>query len=168
MRKTTNMKMSILARALPIILASPHSDTQAKTLIRHIWPIKRPIAESDNRVEIPGADPFKPRRTDGLSSNLDACASYGCVGAGGDKGGCRRLHMVGLTVGHSRRTVLAISSFAGVAGVRGLGAALLGRFLPKLKAPGFIMAGASFSGHTCITGIWPISPSLLGKFPRAH
>jgi hypothetical protein len=28
-------------------------------------------------------DPFKPRRTDGLSSNPDACASYGCVGAGG-------------------------------------------------------------------------------------
>ena len=24
-------------------------------------------------------DPFKPRRTDELSSNPDACASYGCV-----------------------------------------------------------------------------------------
>jgi hypothetical protein len=28
-------------------------------------------------------DPFKPRTTNGLSSNPDACASYGCVGAGG-------------------------------------------------------------------------------------
>jgi hypothetical protein len=28
-------------------------------------------------------DPFKPRVTDGLSGNRDACASYGCVGAGG-------------------------------------------------------------------------------------
>jgi hypothetical protein len=27
-------------------------------------------------------DPFIPRRTDGLSSNIDACASYGCVGVG--------------------------------------------------------------------------------------
>ena len=28
-------------------------------------------------------DPFKPRTTNGLSSNPDACASYGCVDAGG-------------------------------------------------------------------------------------
>ncbi len=28
-------------------------------------------------------DPFKPRTTNGLSSNPNACASYGCVGAGG-------------------------------------------------------------------------------------
>jgi hypothetical protein len=28
-------------------------------------------------------DPFIPRTTDGLSSNIDACSSYGCVGAGG-------------------------------------------------------------------------------------
>jgi hypothetical protein len=30
------------------------------------------------------ADPFKPHRTDGLSSNPNACASYGCVDVGGD------------------------------------------------------------------------------------
>jgi hypothetical protein len=39
------------------------------------------------REETPGQqsrDPFIPRRTDGLSSNIDACASYGCVGVGGD------------------------------------------------------------------------------------
>jgi hypothetical protein len=29
------------------------------------------------------SDRFVPRRTDGLSDNIDACASYGCVGAGG-------------------------------------------------------------------------------------
>jgi hypothetical protein len=29
-------------------------------------------------------DPFKPRTTNGLSSNPDACASYGCVDVGGD------------------------------------------------------------------------------------
>jgi Ni/Co efflux regulator RcnB len=28
-------------------------------------------------------DPFKPRTTNGLSSNRNACASYGCVDAGG-------------------------------------------------------------------------------------
>jgi hypothetical protein len=28
-------------------------------------------------------DPFKPRTTNGLSSNPNACASYGCVDAGG-------------------------------------------------------------------------------------
>ncbi len=28
-------------------------------------------------------DPFKPRTTNGLSGNANACASYGCVGAGG-------------------------------------------------------------------------------------
>jgi hypothetical protein len=37
----------------------------------------------DAIVASPWRDPFKPRRTDGLSSNPDACASYGCVGAGG-------------------------------------------------------------------------------------
>lgn len=26
---------------------------------------------------------FVPPRTDGLSDNIDACATYGCVGAGG-------------------------------------------------------------------------------------
>ncbi len=31
----------------------------------------------------PFHDPFKPRTTNGLSSNPNACASYGCVGAGG-------------------------------------------------------------------------------------
>ena len=34
-------------------------------------------------ANVQAADPFKPRTTDGLSRNRDACASYGCVGAGG-------------------------------------------------------------------------------------
>jgi hypothetical protein len=36
------------------------------------------------RVESASRDPFKPRTTDGLSSNPNACASYGCVDVGGD------------------------------------------------------------------------------------
>jgi len=34
-------------------------------------------------VDSPSPDPFKPRTTDGLSRNPNACASYGCVGVGG-------------------------------------------------------------------------------------
>ena len=37
----------------------------------------------DERILSAWSDPFKPRTTDGLSSNRNACASYGCVGAGG-------------------------------------------------------------------------------------
>jgi hypothetical protein len=37
----------------------------------------------NERVDSAQVDPFKPRRTDGLSSDVNACASYGCVGAGG-------------------------------------------------------------------------------------
>jgi hypothetical protein len=74
------MKMSILSLALGVVLASPvaapasenpygrvhgHRTTHQATIVSN-W-----------------HDPFKPRRTDGLSSNRDACASYGCVGAGG-------------------------------------------------------------------------------------
>jgi hypothetical protein len=36
------------------------------------------------RVESASRDPFKPRITDGLSTNPNACASYGCVDVGGD------------------------------------------------------------------------------------
>jgi hypothetical protein len=36
-------------------------------------------------------------------------------------------------------------------------------FPPQTQGPGF-MAGASFPGITCITGFWPILPSLLGRF----
>ncbi len=36
------------------------------------------------RVESASRDPFKPRTIDGLSSNPNACVSYGCVDVGGD------------------------------------------------------------------------------------
>src|SRR3984957_18859004 len=49
---------------------------------------------------------------------------------------------------------------------RPFGAALLGRFLPRLKA--LASCRGLFPGIMCITGFWPISPSLPGKFPRAH
>jgi hypothetical protein len=47
---------------------------------------QNPIAQiSSNQAaaSAPVKDPFKPRTTNGLSSNRNACASYGCVGAGG-------------------------------------------------------------------------------------
>jgi hypothetical protein len=40
-------------------------------------------AHNDETARSAQVDPFKPRRTDGLSSDVNACASYGCVGAGG-------------------------------------------------------------------------------------
>jgi hypothetical protein len=41
------------------------------------------ISSSQTAASKPLKDPFKPRTTNGLSSNRNACASYGCVGAGG-------------------------------------------------------------------------------------
>ena len=81
------MKTSILALALGVALASPVGAyaSESPNLIKAIANLftgsdhgQRP----DHKTEA-WHDPFKPRRTDGLSSNPDACASYGCVGAGG-------------------------------------------------------------------------------------
>ena len=47
---------------------------------------QNPIAQiSSNQAtaSAPVKDPFKPRTFNGLSSDRNACASYGCVGAGG-------------------------------------------------------------------------------------
>jgi hypothetical protein len=41
------------------------------------------ISSNQTTANKPLHDPFKPRTTNGLSSNRNACASYGCVGAGG-------------------------------------------------------------------------------------
>ena len=41
------------------------------------------ISSSQTAASKPLKDPFKPRTANGLSSNPNACASYGCVGAGG-------------------------------------------------------------------------------------
>jgi hypothetical protein len=41
------------------------------------------ISSSQTAASKPLKDPFKPNKTNGLSNNPNACASYGCVGAGG-------------------------------------------------------------------------------------
>jgi hypothetical protein len=73
------MKTSILLVLLGIMLASPvtayGSDNPYGQVDRH-----RTIHHATHHAM---RDPFKPRTTNGLSSNRDACASYGCVGAGG-------------------------------------------------------------------------------------
>jgi hypothetical protein len=88
------MKTSIISLALGIVLAGPVAayatepasgsapSNQATDLWNRIGdffaaPTTGAKANADT------TDPFKPRTTDGLSSNRDACASYGCVGAGG-------------------------------------------------------------------------------------
>jgi hypothetical protein len=74
------MKMSILYLALGVVLASsvaaPASENPYGRAHGHRT-THRALAVSNWH------DPFKPRTTNGLSSNRDACASYGCVGAGG-------------------------------------------------------------------------------------
>jgi hypothetical protein len=72
------MKTSILPLALNVMLANavaayasenPYGQVQRHRTIHH--------ATHDAMVASPRRDPFKPRRTDELSSNPDACASYG-------------------------------------------------------------------------------------------
>ena len=75
------MKTSILSLALGVALANPAAALRERdTLIGRVHGHRtthRATVVSNRH------DPFKPRRTDGLSSDPDACASYGCVGAGG-------------------------------------------------------------------------------------
>jgi hypothetical protein len=74
------MKTSILSLALGVVLASPvaaHASENPYGLVHGHRTTHRAIVVSNWH------DPFKPRRTDGLSSDRNACASYGCVGAGG-------------------------------------------------------------------------------------
>jgi hypothetical protein len=88
------MKTSIISFTLGIVLAGPvaayatepapgsASSNQASDLWGRIA-LPDPFAAPTNGAGADATDPFKPRTTDGLSSNPDACASYGCVGAGG-------------------------------------------------------------------------------------
>ena len=81
------MKTSILALALGVALASPVGAyaSESPNLIKAIADLFTGSdhgQRADHKTEA-WHDPFKPRRTDGLSINADACASYGCVGAGG-------------------------------------------------------------------------------------
>ena len=81
------MKTSILALALGVMLASPVGAYASEspslfTAIADLFSGSDHGQRADHKTAT-SHDPFKPRRTDGLSSNRDACASYGCVGAGG-------------------------------------------------------------------------------------
>jgi hypothetical protein len=80
------MKTLILSLALGIVLACPvaaYADERANIIEDLFHGSDHSQRAYHQTVESQWRDPFKPRRTDGLSSNLDACASYGCVGAGG-------------------------------------------------------------------------------------
>jgi hypothetical protein len=81
------MKTLILALAMAVALACP--TTAYANENRNIFEELFFGSDFSHRAheETRGqqtSDPFIPRRTDGLSSNIDACASYGCVGVGGD------------------------------------------------------------------------------------
>jgi hypothetical protein len=81
------MKTSILALAIGVAVASPataYADgfpNIFETLFQGSDYSHR--AYHNETTQSAQVDPFKPRTTNGLSSNPDACASYGCVGAGG-------------------------------------------------------------------------------------
>ena len=87
------MKTSIISLALGIVLAGPvaayatepapgsASSNPATDLWNRICDFLVPTTGAVATTH--ATDPFKPRTTDGLSSNPNACASYGCVGAGG-------------------------------------------------------------------------------------
>ena len=88
------MKTSIISLALGIVLAGPVTayatepasgsapSNQATDLWNRIGDFFA-VPTTGARANAQATDPFKPRTTDGLSSNRDACASYGCVDAGG-------------------------------------------------------------------------------------
>jgi hypothetical protein len=80
------MKTSITLLALGIMLASPtaaYAGELPKVIEDLFYGSDHSQRAYHEKVDSQWRDPFKPRRTDGLSSNPDACASYGCVGAGG-------------------------------------------------------------------------------------
>ena len=69
------MRTSLVSLALGVLLAIPVAAYASETPYGQVH--KYRTAHHAMR------DPFKPRTTNGLSSNRNACASYGCVGAGG-------------------------------------------------------------------------------------
>ena len=88
------MKTLIISLALGIVLAGPVAAYATEPASGSA--LSNPATDLWNRIgdffaapttgakaNTPSTDPFKPRVTDGLSGNRDACASYGCVGAGG-------------------------------------------------------------------------------------
>jgi len=92
------MNTSILSLAIGILLVGPiasHANELRRAPVHsqrtiHHWAVHRhrvlfaatSIGATPPSVARRWRDPFKPRTTDGLSSNINACASYGCVDAG--------------------------------------------------------------------------------------
>ena len=72
-------KALILSIAVGLALTAPVA-AASNNLYR---PVHSHRTTHHTTVASQGRDPFKPRTTNGLSSNRNACASYGCVGAGG-------------------------------------------------------------------------------------
>jgi hypothetical protein len=88
--RRTKMKMSILSLAVGIVLASPvaaYASENANLIEGLFYGLDHSHQTTDHATVVAHLrDPFKPRTTDGLSSDPNACASYGCVerGGGGD------------------------------------------------------------------------------------
>ena len=72
------MKTSIFSLALGVVLISPVAAYASENPYGQVH--RHRIHHAAHHAM---RDPFKPRTTNGLSSNRNACASYGCVGAGG-------------------------------------------------------------------------------------
>jgi hypothetical protein len=76
------MKTFILPLALGIVTASSVSAYATENPYHRVHSHHRMVQQAQAQ-QSQWYDPFKPRTTNGLSRNRDACASYGCVGAGG-------------------------------------------------------------------------------------
>jgi hypothetical protein len=80
------MKTSILSLALGVMLVSfvaAYADERRNVIEDLLHGLEHNQRASRDTTDSQWRDPFKPRTTNGLSSNPDACVSYGCVGAGG-------------------------------------------------------------------------------------
>jgi len=73
------VKTSIVSLALGVLLAIPVAAYASETPYGQVHKYRTVHHTTRHAMR----DPFKPRITSGLSSNRNACASYGCVGAGG-------------------------------------------------------------------------------------
>ena len=76
------MKTLILPLALSIVAASSMAAYATENPYHQVHRHHRLVQQAQAQ-QAQWYDPFKPRTTNGLSRNRDACASYGCVGAGG-------------------------------------------------------------------------------------
>ena len=91
------MNTTVLSLALGMLLAGPvaaraNEFPLGPVTVPHHWAIHRHrdffaatsigATAQTPQVARRWRDPFKPRTTDGLSSNINACANYGCVDAG--------------------------------------------------------------------------------------